>query len=98
MSTIINTRSPFYRKINNASLASVKLELYIFQGTYSSSLVTANRKYTLKKDAIGSNTYVTFELSKLIRDYMITEYNDYATDSLWIQAVINIYNSSGTSI
>jgi len=98
MSTIINTRSPFYRKISNASLSSVKLELYIFQGTYSSSLVTANRKYTLKKDAVGDNTYVTFELSKLIRDYMETEYNNYSTDSLWIQAVINIYNSVGTSI
>lgn len=98
MSTIINTRSPFYKKISNASLSSVKLELYIFQGTYSSSLVTANRKYTLKKDAVGDNTYVTFELSKLIRDYMETEYNNYSTDSLWIQAVINIYNSLGTSI
>ena len=98
MSTIINTRSPFYKKVTNASLASAKLELYIFTGTYSSSLVAANKKYTLKKEAIGSNTYVTFELSKLIRDYMETEYNDYATDALWIQAVITIYNSSGTSI
>ena len=58
MSTISHTRSPFYRKINNASLASVKLELYIFQGTYSSSLVTANIKYTLKKDAIGGNNKI----------------------------------------
>lgn len=98
MSTIINTRSPFYKKVSNANLYSAKLELYIFTGVYSSSLVTANRKYTLKKEAVGSNTYVTFELSKLIRDYMETEYNDYATDTLWIQAVITIYNSSGTSI
>jgi len=98
MSTIINTRSPFYRKISNASLSSVKLELYIFKGTYSSSLATANRRYTLKKDAIGNNTYVTFELSKLIRDYMETEYNNYSTDSLWVQAAIVIYNASGTSI
>ena len=98
MSTIINTRSPFYKKVTNANLYSAKLELYIFTGVYSSSLVTANRKYTLKKEAVGSNTYVTFELSKLIRDYMETEYNDYATDTLWIQAAIVIYNSSGTSI
>ena len=68
MSTIINTRSPFYKKVSNANLYSAKLELYIFTGVYSSSLVTANRKYTLKKEAVGSNTYVTFELSKLIRD------------------------------
>ncbi len=98
MSTIINTRSPFYKKITNAALVSAKLELYIFQGTYSSSLSTANRKYTLKKDAVGNNTFVTFELSKLIRDYMETEYNDYATDSLWIQAFSTMYNSSGSVI
>ena len=41
---------------------------------------------------------MTYELSKLIRDYMITEYGDYSTDSLWVDAVITIYNSSGTSI
>ena len=98
MSTIINTRSPFYKKVSNANLYSVKLELYIYTGVYTTSSVTANKKYTLKKEAVGNNTYVTFELSKLIRDYMETEYNDYATDTLWIQAGITIYNSSGVSI
>lgn len=98
MSTIINTRSPFYKKVSNANLYSVKLQLYIYTGVYTTSSVTANKKYTLKKEAVGNNTYVTFELSKLIRDYMETEYNDYATDTLWIQAGITIYNSSGVSI
>ena len=97
MSTIINTRSPFYKKITNASLASAKLELYIWQGTYAQRTGT-DKKYTLTKTEVGTNNYVTYELSKLIRDYMITEYGDYSTDSLWVDAVITIYNSSGTSI
>ena len=97
MSTIINTRSPFYKKITNASLASTKLELYIWQGTYAQRAST-DKKYTLTKTEVGTNNYVTYELSKLIRDYMITEYGDYSTDSLWVDAVITIYNSSGTSI
>ena len=92
MSTIINTRSPFYKKVSNANLYSVKLELYIYTGVYTTSSVTANKKYTLKTEAIGNNTYVTFELSKLIRAYMETEDNDYATDTLWIQAGLIIYN------
>jgi hypothetical protein len=97
MSTIINTRSPFYKKINNASLFSAKLELSIWTGVISDK-TSADKKYTLKKQAIGSNTYVTFELSKLIRDYMITEYNNYATDTLWIETVVVIYNSSGGTV
>ena len=94
MSTLINTRSPFYKKITNASLAKTKLELYIWQGTYAERAST-DKKYTLTKLEVGGNNYVTYELSKLIRDYMITEYGDYSTDSLWIDAVVTIYNSSG---
>ena len=35
MSTVINTRSPFYKKISNTLLAKAKLELYIWTGVYS---------------------------------------------------------------
>ena len=97
MSTLINTRSPFYKKITNASLAKTKLELYIWQGTYAERAST-DKKYTLTKLEVGGNNYVTYELSKLIRDYMITEYGDYSTDSLWIDAVVTIYNSSGVIV
>jgi hypothetical protein len=97
MSTIINTRSPFYKKITNANLATVKLELYIWTGVYGAR-VDADKKYTLTKEEVGGNNYVTYELSKLIRDYMITEYGNYSTDSLWVDAVITIYNSAGTSL
>jgi hypothetical protein len=97
MSTIINTRSPFYKKVSNASLFSAKLELSIWTGE-TSDKTSADKKYTLKKQAIGNNTYVSFELSKLIRDYMITEYNNYATDTLWIETVSVIYNSSGGTV
>ena len=97
MSTIINTRSPFYKKITNANLHSVKLELYIWQGEYADR-AASHLRYTLTKEEVGNNNYVTYEFSKLIRDYMITEYGNYSTDSLWVDAVINIKNSSGTSI
>ena len=93
MSTVINTRSPFYKKISNASLAKAKLELYIWTGVYSDR-VTADKKYTITKEELGTNNYVTFELSELIRDYMITEYNDYATDTLWVDADVTIYDSN----
>ena len=42
--------------------------------------------------------YVVFELSELARDFMETEYNNYATDTLWIDADITIYDSSGAIV
>jgi len=89
MSTIINTRSPFYKKITNSSLHTAKLELYIWTGVYADRAAT-DKRYTLTKEEIGGNNFVTYELSKLIRDYMITEYNNYSTDSLWVDAVVEI--------
>jgi hypothetical protein len=97
MSTVINTRSPFYKKISNASLAKAKLELYVWTGVYADQ-VAADKKYTITKEELGTNNYVTFELSELIRDYMITEYNDYATDTLWVDADVTIYDSAGAIV
>jgi len=166
MSTVINTRSPFYFKVSNADLSSVKLELYIWTGT-SAQRNASYKSYTLTKEqlldeldrgtttsttanklvdstqnfnttaqvgsfiknttdsttasvtAIDSDTtlsissdimasgenyilfakpYVVFELSELARDFMETEYNNYATDTLWIDADITIYDSSGTIV
>jgi hypothetical protein len=97
MSTIINTRSPFYKKISNASLAKATLELYVWTGVYADR-VAADKKYTITKEELGTNNYVTFELSELIRDYMITEYNDYATDTLWVDADVTIKDSAGAIV
>jgi hypothetical protein len=166
MSTIINTRSPFYFKVSNADLSSVKLELYIWTGT-SAQRNASYKRYTLTKEqlldeldrgsatsttanklvdstqnfnttaqvgsfiknttdsttasvtAIDSDTalsissdimasgenyilfakpYVVFELSELARDFMETEYNNYATDTLWIDADVTIYDSTGAIV
>jgi hypothetical protein len=166
MSTIINTRSPFYFKVSNASLDSVKLQLYIWTGLHASR-TSAYLRYTISKDqkldeldrgttsattanklvdstqnftstvqvgsfvknttdnttasvtAIDSDTtlslsadimasgenyiiyakpYVVFELAELARDYIETEYNNYATDTIWIDADITIYDSSNSIV
>ena len=166
MSTVINTRSPFYFKVSNADLSSVKLELYIWTGT-SAQRNASYKRYTLTKEqlldeldrgaatsttanklvdstqnfnttaqvgsfiknttdsttasvtAIDDDTtlsissdimasgenyilfakpYVVFELSELARDFMETEYNNYATDTLWIDADITIYDSTGAIV
>ena len=98
MSTIINTRSPYYFKVHNSSLHTAKLQLYIWTGETSDKDLNTDLRYTISKEEIGTNNYVVFELSQLIRDYMETEYNDYATDALWVDATVTIYDSAGAVV
>lgn len=98
MSTVINTRSPYYFKVHNASLYKAKLQLYVWTGVTGDKDLNTDLRYTISKQEIGTNNFVVFELSQLIRDYMETEYNDYATDTLWIDATVTIYDSAGAVV
>ena len=98
MSTVINTRSPYYFKVHNASLYKAKLQLYIWTGVTGDKDLNTDLRYTISKQEVGTNNYVVFELSQLIRDYMETEYNDYSTDVLWIDATVTIYDSAGAIV
>ena len=97
MSTVINTRSPYYFKVHNSSLYKAKLQLYIWTGV-TGDKSSSDLRYTISKQEVGTNNYVVFELSQLIRDYMETEYNDYATDVLWVDATVTIYDSAGAIV
>jgi len=98
MSTVINTRSPYYFKVHNASLYKAKLQLYVWTGVTGDKDLNTDLRYTISKQEIGTNNFVVFELSQLIRDYMETEYNDYATDVLWVDATVTIYDSAGAVV
>ena len=97
MSTIINSRSPYYIKIEPSSgnLSSAELSLYIYSGTLTTDK-PGNATYTISKDKIGSNNYVIFEFTELIRDYIVTEYGSYATDGVWVEADVIITKSIGS--
>ena len=83
MSTIINARSPYYIKVKPASgtLSSASMSLYIYSGTFTTDK-PASAQYTISKDIIGSNNYVIYEITELIRDYLNTEYASFATDGV----------------
>ena len=59
----------------------------------SNSLFIENEQYKL-----FAEPYVVFELSEFIRDFMITEYGNYSTDTLWIEADVTLFNSSAVVI
>ena len=95
MSTKINVRSPYYVKVADASLSYVTLRLYVWTGTTASPNTL---RYTLTKYEVGSNNYVVFELSELVKDFLVTEYGTYSTDVVWVKYDYQIYDSSGAEV
>ena len=100
MSTIINTRSPYYIKVSDSSLATAILQLYIYSGAYQSSPSSSDLKYTVTKSELETNNYVVFEISELIRDYILNDYytGSSATNCVWVRTTIIKKDSSGTII
>ena len=96
---IINTRSPFYIKSSASGMASGKIEIYIYEGTYQSSTSSSDLKYTITKSTLGTEEYVVYEVSELIRDYIDVKYDgEYDSYCVWVRVSLTRYNSSGASI
>ena len=99
MAQIINTRSPFYIKVSDSSLATATLKLYIYEGVKYTTPDGADLKYTVTKSEIEGGNYVVFEISELIRDYVDVKYDgEYDSYCVWANAVITAKNSSGGAI
>jgi len=63
----INTRSPHFVSITNASISYATLDVFIWDGDKNA---TTTVKYSLKKYKVSNSTTVSFEISELIRDYL----------------------------
>ena len=93
MATKINLRSPYYIKVSKTALTSVELKLYIYTGTFTAngSVAAGTLRYTITKKPLGSNAYVVFEVSELVRDYLEVEFNgDYNSESVWLNAIATV--------
>ena len=99
MATKINLRSPYYIKVSDTALTSVELKLYIYTGTFTAngSVAAGTLRYTINKKPLGSNAYVVFEVSELVRDYLDVEFNgDYNSESVWLNAIATVTGGSGS--
>ena len=94
MSSIINTRSPFYVKIASSPLSSVELKLYVWAGLKNAR--PASPEYTLTKSELSNDNYVVFEISELLRDFIYTNYYTEAVDVIWVQWSYNIDGGGAT--
>lgn len=82
MATKINIRSPFYYKISNSNLTNATLSVKIGTGLVGN----APERYLLTKTELGTNNYVVFEISELVRDYIATEFSgSYNNEPVWVK-------------
>ena len=94
MATKINVRSPFYKKTEDSSLASATMQLYIYTGVLTTNK-PASPQYTITKNVIDSNTYVVFEISELVRDYLDIEFDgEYDSQTVWVESDITMYDAA----
>jgi hypothetical protein len=92
MATKINIRSPFYYKVSNANLASADLTISIGTGLVGSVV----ERYNLTKTEAGTNNYVVFEISELVRDYITTEFSgSYNNEPVWVKLDYIVRNTAG---
>lgn len=99
MATKINLRSPYYIKVSKTALTSVELKLYIYTGTFTAngSVAAGTLRYTINKKPLGSNAYIVFEVSELVRDFLEVEFNgDYNSESVWLNAIATVTGGSGS--
>lgn len=97
MSTIINARSPYFIKVSPSSgtLSSTSMALYIYAGTFTTDK-PGSATYTITKDVITGNNFVVYEISELIRDYLVTEYGSNSDDGVWVEADVSLTKTSGS--
>lgn len=97
MSTILNARSPYYIKITPAAntITTVTMSLYIYSGTFTTDKPT-DAQYQLTKTPLTGNNYVIFEISGLVKDYLDTEYANFSTDGVWVEADSAITTNVGS--
>ena len=92
----INLRNPYFIKAEDTNLHTAILKLYIYTGEIN---VRGTLKYSISKTELGTNNYVVFEISELVRDYLEIEFNnDYASQVVFVSYDLDIINSSSTTL
>ena len=99
MATKINLRSPYYIKVSKTDLTSVQMSLYVYTGTFTAnaSVVAGTLRYQISKTPLGTNDFVVFEISELVRDFLELEFDgDYLSYGVWINAIPVVTGGTGT--
>ena len=89
----INTRSPFYVE-KTTSEPVIQLNLRVWRGTSIGQRPTT-ATYVLEKESVGGKAI--FEISELVRDYIVQGDSIYALNTCWVETEINDFTSSAVT-
>ena len=81
----INVRSPFYVE-KTTSEPVIQLNLRVWRGSPTSSRPT-DATYVLEKESVDGKAI--FEISELVRDYIVQGDSIYALNTVWVEAEVN---------
>ena len=75
------------------ALQKVDLKLYVYSGT-SGVFSSQDLKYKITKDRISSRDNIVLEIGQLVKDYIVTSFNnDYICNTTWVTVVVDYYDS-----
>lgn len=88
MAIKINTRSPFYIKVQPSagSINNVSASLYVYSGVKETDK-PASAQYTIEKSPLSGDNFVLFEISELVRDYLDVNFNQERTEDAYVARV-----------
>ena len=89
----INVRSPFYVE-KTTSEPVIQLNLRVWRGSPTSSRPT-DATYVLEKESVDGKAI--FEISELVRDYIVQGDSIYALNTVWVEAEINDFTLAATT-
>ena len=89
----INVRSPFYVE-KTTSEPVIQLNLRVWRGGPFINRPT-NATYVLEKESVDGKAI--FEISELVRDYIVQGDSIYALNTVWVEAQINDFTSASVT-
>ena len=94
----INTRSPYFTDSPVLAAATyATCNIYIYTGDKNTGAVNPPN-YTIRKDITSPNTFATFEVAELIRDFIDVNfdgtYSSVNQDAIWVLVVKDTFNAA----
>ena len=89
----INVRSPFYVE-KSTSEPVIQLNLRVWRGSPTSSRPT-DATYVLEKESVDGKAI--FEISELVRDYIVQGDSIYALNTVWVEAEVEDFTLAAST-
>tara|TARA_R100001463_G_scaffold6764_5_gene21954 strand:+ start:8234 stop:9217 length:984 start_codon:yes stop_codon:yes gene_type:complete len=78
------------------ALKRIELQLWVYTGITTDA--PSSPTYTMSKTIVTSQTRINFEISELVKDYIIHKFdNDYTSDCVWVKVFVEKFDDEDVS-